>query len=109
MEGWTSSELVGQADKQTEEHEEMLHADSNRVDLLGWRLSALDFVAGFIVRGGFIAVFSSRGVRSRATVRVGSRAGVRGTGISSLSGTTRRVRFITAGRVLQQSIRDAGM
>lgn len=28
MEGWTSSELVGQADKQTEEHEEMLHADS---------------------------------------------------------------------------------
>lgn len=70
------------------------------VHLLGWRLSTLDFVAGFIIRGRFFAVVFSRGVRSRTTVRVRSRPRVRGTGISPLPGTTRWVRFITARRVL---------
>lgn len=74
------------------------------VHLLGWRLSTLDFVAGFIIRGRFFAVVFSRGVRSRTTVRVRSRPRVRGTGISPLPGTTRWVRFITARRVLTQTI-----
>lgn len=74
------------------------------VHLLGWRLSTLDFVARFIIRGCFLAVVFSWRVRSRTTVRVRARPRVRGTGISPLSGTARWVRIITAGRLLKQAI-----
>lgn len=73
------------------------------VHLLGRRLSALDFVARFIIRGRFIAVVFSRGVRSRAAVRVRAGAGAGGSGVSLLPGTARRVRFVAAGRLLRQA------